>query len=100
MPTSRSAAPAAPEDCARWAASIRAGLRTGPRPRRPAPPPRERPACSACGGASAFFVRRDVHLCGRCVDLLAAGALVPRELRHAQHDDLPAELERRRDADE
>lgn len=100
MSLPRSAAPAAPEDCARWAASIRAGLRTGPRPRRPAPPPRSRPACSACGGPSAFFVRRDVHLCDRCVDALAAGRSVGRELLPAQHDDLPAQLDRRGHADD
>jgi ribosomal protein L37AE/L43A len=74
----RSARPAAPEDCARWAASIRAGLRGSAAPRRAAPPVRARPACSACGQDSVFFVRRDVHLCDGCVDLLAAGALVPR----------------------
>jgi hypothetical protein len=75
---SRGSRPAAPEDCARWAASIRAGLRGTPAARRPAPPARTRPGCSVCGQVSAFFVRRDVHLCDGCVDLLAAGALGPR----------------------
>jgi hypothetical protein len=57
----------------RWIASIRRGLKAAPRaaPRRS--PERVRPECVLCQGESDFFVRRDVHLCGRCVDLLAAG---------------------------
>ena len=39
-------------------------------------PLRARPDCAVCQGESDFFVRRDVHLCARCVDLLAAGAVV------------------------
>jgi hypothetical protein len=30
-----------------------------------------------CQGEAEFFVRRDVHLCGSCVDLLAAGEVKP-----------------------
>jgi len=51
---------------------IRSALRGLPhRPREPEP--RLRPECALCGGESAFFVTRKVHLCARCVDVLAAG---------------------------
>ena len=53
-------------------AEIRAGLKGEPR-RRPEREPRTRPPCSLCDGEGAFFVTRDVHLCKRCVDLLATG---------------------------
>lgn len=65
--------PSSPEDCARWADQIRSGLRSRPRPDRPRPPSRARAACNLCGAPSSFFVRRDVHLCGGCVDRLAEG---------------------------
>jgi len=43
-------------------------------PRRPAgPEPRTRPACSLCAGEGAFFVTHDVHLCSRCVEVMATG---------------------------
>lgn len=51
---------------------IRQGLKGVPR-RRPEPEPRTRPACSLCQGEGAYFVTRDVHLCKRCVDVLATG---------------------------
>ena len=63
---------ASPEVREQWIASIRRGLKGTPRPARPAPV-RVRPDCALCQGESDFFVRRDVHLCARCVDLLAAG---------------------------
>lgn len=53
-------------------AEIRAGLKGAPRTR-PDPVPRTRPPCSLCPGEGSFFVTRDVHLCKRCVDVLAAG---------------------------
>jgi hypothetical protein len=66
--------PAEPEDRERWIAVIRTGLKGRPRVVTPAPM-RVRPDCALCQGESDFFVRRDVHLCARCVDLLAAGAV-------------------------
>lgn len=54
-------------------AEIRAGLKGAPR-RRAEPAPRTRPACSLCAGEGSFFVTRDVHLCKRCVDVMATGA--------------------------
>ncbi|MDT7570947.1 MAG: hypothetical protein QOE05_1121 [Actinomycetota bacterium] len=66
--------PAEPEDRDRWIAVIRSGLKGRPRVVTPAPM-RVRPDCAVCQGESDFFVRRDVHLCARCVDLLAAGAV-------------------------
>lgn len=64
--------PAAPEERARWVSVIRSGLKG--RSQVPfGPPVRLRPDCSLCTGEAEFFVRRDVHLCGSCVDLLAAG---------------------------
>ena len=64
--------PAAPEVRDAALAEIRAGLRGAPR-RRPEPEPRTRPSCSLCDGEGSFFVTRDVHLCRRCVALLATG---------------------------
>jgi len=66
--------PADPDDRDRWIAVIRGGLKGRPRVVTPAPM-RVRPDCAVCQGESDFFVRRDVHLCARCVDLLAAGAV-------------------------
>jgi hypothetical protein len=66
--------PAEPADRERWIAVIRSGLKGRPRVVTPAPM-RLRPDCALCQGESDFFVRRDVHLCARCVDLLAAGAV-------------------------
>lgn len=54
-------------------AEIRASLKGAPR-RRPQAEPRTRPACSLCAGEGAYFVTRDVHLCRRCVDVMATGA--------------------------
>jgi len=73
-PEARDAAepPAGPEERARWVSMIRSGLKG--RSQVPfGPPVRLRPDCSLCTGEAEFFVRRDVHLCGSCVDLLAAG---------------------------
>jgi hypothetical protein len=66
--------PADPADRERWIAVIRSDLKGRPRVVTPAPM-RTRPDCAVCQGESDFFVRRDVHLCARCVDLLAAGAV-------------------------
>lgn len=66
--------PATDEERAHWVAQARASLRQvspGPRPRPPAS--RRRPACALCDGESAFFVTHEVHLCGPCVAMLAAG---------------------------
>jgi ribosomal protein S14 len=65
--------PADPEVRDRWISEIRASLRSTPPRRSRAVEPRTRPACALCDGESAFFVRRDVHLCRQCVDLLSAG---------------------------
>ncbi|MCA1712894.1 MAG: hypothetical protein LC789_15165 [Actinobacteria bacterium] len=66
-------APAAPDERSRWIAAIRGSLK-GSRTRVPfGPPVRLRPDCALCTGEAEFFVRRDVHLCSSCVDLLAAG---------------------------
>ncbi|MCU1673930.1 MAG: hypothetical protein JWN77_2043 [Frankiales bacterium] len=65
--------PAAPEERSRWIDTIRGSLK-GSRTRVPfGPPVRLRPDCALCAGEAEFFVRRDVHLCSSCVDLLAAG---------------------------
>ena len=64
--------PASAEDKARWVAAIRSGLPGRARVSF-GPPVRLRPGCSLCEGEAAYFVRRDVHLCASCVDLLAAG---------------------------
>jgi hypothetical protein len=53
-------------------AEIRAGLKGTPRTR-PEPVPRTRPACSLCAGEGSFFVTHDVHLCKRCVAVMATG---------------------------
>lgn len=71
--------PAADADKARWVAAIRSGL-TGRARVSFGPPVRLRPDCSLCEGEAAYFVRRDVHLCGACVDLLAAGEIRPERL--------------------
>ena len=79
----RAPRPAAPEVRDHYLAQIRSGLSGAPR-RRPQPQPRLRPDCTLCGRESQFFVRRDVHLCGRCVDVLAAGEVrLPGEARTA-----------------
>jgi hypothetical protein len=68
--------PAAAEDRARWISAIRSGLKG--RSRVPfGPPVRLRPDCTLCEGEAQFFVRRDVHLCAGCVDLLAARQVKP-----------------------
>ena len=64
--------PASPEVRQARIEEIRKGLKGVPR-RRPEPEPRTRPACSLCAGEGAYFVTRDVHLCRRCVDVLATG---------------------------
>ena len=64
--------PASAEMRAAHLARIRAGLKGVPKRRRE-PEPRTRPACSLCPGEGAYFVTREVHLCGRCVDVLASG---------------------------
>jgi hypothetical protein len=64
--------PASPEVREARLAEIRAGLKGVPR-RRAEPEPRTRPACSLCAGEGAYFVTREVHLCRRCVDVLATG---------------------------
>lgn len=66
--------PASEHDRARWIAAIRSGL-TGRARVAFGPPVRLRPDCSLCEAEAEFFVRRDVHLCGPCVDLLAAGEI-------------------------
>jgi hypothetical protein len=57
---------------------IRAGLKGAAR-RRQEPEPRTRPPCNLCAGEGAYFVTRDVHLCKRCVDVLATGQARLRE---------------------
>lgn len=64
--------PAAPEVREAHLAAIRAGLKGVPQRRAPREP-RTRPPCSLCAGEGAYFVTRDVHLCKRCVDVLATG---------------------------
>ncbi len=64
--------PASPEVRQARLEEIRAGLKGVPR-RRAEPEPRTRPACSLCTAEGAYFVTRDVHLCRRCVDVLASG---------------------------
>jgi ribosomal protein S14 len=64
--------PASPQVVAEHVAQIRAELKGVPR-RREERAPRTRPACSLCAGEGSYFVTRDVHLCRRCVDVLAAG---------------------------
>ena len=64
--------PASPEVRDRAIAEIRADLKGLPR-RRHEPEPRTRPECSLCAGEGAYFVTREVHLCSRCVSVLATG---------------------------
>jgi ribosomal protein S14 len=64
--------PASPQVVAEHVAQIRAELKGVPR-RREERAPRTRPACSLCAGEGSYFVTRDVHLCRRCVDVLATG---------------------------
>lgn len=64
--------PASDEARERWLAEVRRGLKGTPRRRLP-PPERVRPACSLCAGEGRFFVTREVHLCGRCVEVMGAG---------------------------
>ena len=64
--------PARPEVRDAALAEIRRGLKGVSRPR-PEPEPRVRPACSLCDGEGRYFVTRDVHLCARCVDVMASG---------------------------
>jgi len=52
---------------------IRAGLKGARAPRR-APAPRLRRACNLCPAEGAYFVTREVHLCRRCVEVLASGS--------------------------
>ncbi len=65
--------PADPAVRDRWLGEIRAGLKSTPARRVRTPEPRTRPSCALCDGESSFFVRRDVHLCRPCADLLSAG---------------------------
>ena len=64
--------PASPEVRAAHIAQMRAGLKGVPT-RRASREPRTRPECSLCDAESAYFVTREVHLCARCVDVLASG---------------------------
>lgn len=65
--------PARPEVRAAHLAAIRAELKGAPSPR-PEPEPRVRPSCSLCAAEGAYFVTREVHLCRRCVEVLASGS--------------------------
>ena len=64
--------PASPEVRAAHLAQMRAAVPGVPR-RRVQPEPRTRPSCSLCHGEGTYFVTREVHLCPRCVDVLATG---------------------------
>lgn len=64
--------PASPQVRDAHLAQIRAGLKGVPR-RRQDPEPRTRPDCSLCAGEGTYFVTHDVHLCPRCVQVLASG---------------------------
>jgi hypothetical protein len=68
----RAPRPASPEVRRRSVERIRGELGLAPS-RRAAAEPRTRPACSLCDGEGSFFVSRDVHLCPRCVAVLATG---------------------------
>ena len=57
---------------ARYLAQIRRELGLAAAPPRP-PAVRLRPPCALCGGASGFFVTRQVRLCTSCVQLLEGG---------------------------
>lgn len=65
--------PADPEVRERWISEIRTSLKSTPPRRRSEHQVRVRADCALCSAESTFFVRRDVHLCRRCVDLLATG---------------------------
>jgi hypothetical protein len=69
----RAPQPASPEVQRRSAERIRAELGLAPR-RAVAVEPRTRPACSLCDGEGSFFVSPEVHLCPRCVAVLATGS--------------------------
>ncbi len=57
---------------AHWVAHARRSLGLPPRPRAvPAAP--SAPGCASCPGEGAFFVTREVRLCGACVELLRTG---------------------------
>lgn len=63
---------ASPEVREAHLARMRAELKGVPR-RRKEPEARTRPACSLCAGEGTYFVTRDVHLCPRCVQVMASG---------------------------
>jgi hypothetical protein len=65
--------PASPEVRQAHLSAIRAGLKGAPAPRA-APRPRLRPTCSLCPAEGGYFVTREVHLCRRCVEVLASGS--------------------------
>lgn len=76
---SQAPTPAAPETREQHLAEIRSSLRGLPhRPREPEP--RLRPECNLCGGEGLFFVTHEVHLCGRCVEVLASGEVSLRQV--------------------
>jgi hypothetical protein len=64
--------PASPEVRRRSVERIRTELGLVPG-RRTAREPRTRPPCSLCDGEGSFFVSHEVHLCSRCVAVLATG---------------------------
>ena len=68
----RAPQPASPEVRRRSVERIRGELGLVPS-RRPAAARRTRPACSLCDAEGSFFVSREVHLCPRCVAVLATG---------------------------
>jgi len=68
----RAPQPASPEVRRRSVQRIRAELGLVPG-RRAAPEPRPRPVCNLCDGEGTFFVSPAVHLCPRCVAVLATG---------------------------
>jgi hypothetical protein len=68
----RAPAPASPEVRRRCVERIRAELGLVPR-RTVAHQHRARPACNLCDGEGSFFVSPEVHLCQRCVTVLATG---------------------------
>jgi hypothetical protein len=68
----RAPRPASPEVRRRSVERIRTELGLAPR-RMVRPEPRTRPACSLCDGEGSFFVSPEVHLCPRCVAVLATG---------------------------
>ena len=77
----RAPRPASPEVRRRSVERIRTELGLGPR-RTAVTEPRTRPACNLCGGEGSFFVTPELHLCSRCVAVLATGEarLVPPRL--------------------